>query len=573
MPKNCAVSECTRHAGQLAADNRRVSFYKFPSNDKEKLAQWLSNMKREKWVPSQYQYICSDHFTPESFEWRWGTRYLKADAKPTIFSFPEQPTKRKAVARSNGNKRQKKQLEAQSNEEKLVQEQSVPVQCPALTDSNALTVLTMSSESTCLTEATASSIIEFDKQKRKAVARSNGNKRQKKQLEAQSNEEKLLQEQSVPVQSPALTDSNALTVLTMSSESTCLTEATASPSIIEFDKVVMSSVDPCDKCISETITQSALSNVVANSFNPMQIDKDGPSHTLLEQSVLPFENVAAIETVQLASTLASIETEGITAIMPFVKTLQFTPMQTCDESESEFTSIEIVLPEQDQQNVETLSAIQQNPPKPELSTIVTPAFKTVTALVVDSTSQVLLPTNLSSQTSQLLIAAAEPLKAVSNFETAVTLPSTLIMPMISTPPVDQSHTATPPVPVIAATETVTTTQSDTQEIQDEHSYHKNDLTIEQLEEIVATLQKKVKVIQQRERRNSARLKAMENLVDQLKKENVTSEEKLKIMKMTCSQTNAQAINPSNTVLVICEANDNLIYTLQLSPIEDDDDVI
>ncbi|XP_078287257.1 uncharacterized protein LOC144611835 isoform X3 [Rhinoraja longicauda] len=573
MPKNCAVSECTRHAGQLAADNRRVSFYKFPSNDKEKLAQWLSNMKREKWVPSQYQYICSDHFTPESFEWRWGTRYLKADAKPTIFSFPEQPTqKRKAVARSNGNKRQKKQLEAQSNEEKLVQEQSVPVQCPALTDSNALTVLTMSSESTCLTEATASSIIEFDK-KRKAVARSNGNKRQKKQLEAQSNEEKLLQEQSVPVQSPALTDSNALTVLTMSSESTCLTEATASPSIIEFDKVVMSSVDPCDKCISETITQSALSNVVANSFNPMQIDKDGPSHTLLEQSVLPFENVAAIETVQLASTLASIETEGITAIMPFVKTLQFTPMQTCDESESEFTSIEIVLPEQDQQNVETLSAIQQNPPKPELSTIVTPAFKTVTALVVDSTSQVLLPTNLSSQTSQLLIAAAEPLKAVSNFETAVTLPSTLIMPMISTPPVDQSHTATPPVPVIAATETVTTTQSDTQEIQDEHSYHKNDLTIEQLEEIVATLQKKVKVIQQRERRNSARLKAMENLVDQLKKENVTSEEKLKIMKMTCSQTNAQAINPSNTVLVICEANDNLIYTLQLSPIEDDDDVI
>ncbi|XP_055519674.1 THAP domain-containing protein 5-like isoform X2 [Leucoraja erinacea] len=502
MPKNCAVRECTRHAGQLAADNRRISFYKFPSNDKERLAQWLSNMKREKWVPSQYQYICSEHFTPESFEWRWGTRYLKAGAKPTIFSFPEQPTKRKAVARSNGNKRQKKRLEAQTNEEELLQ-----------------------------------------------------------------------QEQTVPVQSP---DSKALTVLTMSSESTCLTEVTASASIIEFDKVVMSSVDPCDKCISETITPSttALSNEVVNYFKPLQMNKDGPSHTLLEeQSVLPFENVAAIETVQLASTLASIETEGITAIMPSVKTLQFTPMQTCDDSESELTLIEIVLPEQDQQNVETLSAIQQDLPTPELSTIVTSAFKNVTALAVDSTSQVLSPTNLSSQTSQLLTAAAEPLKAVSTFQTEVTLPSTLIMPIISTPPVDQNHTATPPAPVIAEAETVLTTQNDTQEVQDEHSYHKNDLTIEQLEEIVATLQKKVKVIQQRERRNSARLKAMENLVDQLKKENVISEEKLKIMEMTCSQTNAQVINPSNTVMVICEDNGNLIYTLQESPIEDDDDVL
>ncbi|XP_051900308.1 THAP domain-containing protein 5-like isoform X2 [Pristis pectinata] len=451
------------------------------------------------------QYICSEHLLLKALNGGWGTRYLKADAVPTIFSFPEQPTKRRAVARSNGNKRQKKRLEAQSNEE-----------------------------------------------------------------------EPLQQKQTVPVQSPALTEPNALTVLTLPTESTCLTEAAASTSVTEFDKVIISSVDPCDESISETITPSttSLPSVAANSFGSLQIAKDGPSQTLLEeQSVLPFENVAAIETVQLASTLASIDTVGATAMMPSVETLQFTPMQACDEPESTFTSIEIVLPAQDQQDIETLSSFQQEPPTPVLSTIATPAFENVTALAVESTSQVLSPTNLSSQTSHLLTAATEPLKSVSAFETVLTLPSTLIVPIMSTLPVVQSHAAIPPEPIIAAVETVMTTQSDTQEVQGEHSYYKNDLTIEQLEEIVASLQKKVKVIQQRERRNSARLKAMENLVNQLKKENVISEEKLKIMEMTCSQTTAQVMNTSSTVTVTCEDNGNIIYTLQQPPIEECDHVL
>ncbi|XP_072125891.1 uncharacterized protein [Mobula birostris] len=493
MPKNCAVIECSRNAGQLAADNRRISFYKFPSNDKERLAQWLSNMRREKWVPSQYQYICSEHFTPESFEWRWGTRYLKADAVPTIFSFPEQPTKRKAIARSNGNKRQKQKLEAQSKEE-------------------------------------------------------------------------LLQpEEAVPDRSPALTESHALTILTMPTESTRLTGATTSNSLTEFDKV-----DPCDDSISQKMTTNttSLPNTAVNSFGSLQIAKVEPSQTLLEeQSVLPFENVAAIETVQLASTLASIDAVGTTTMLPSVETLQFTPMQPCDEPKSTFTSIEIVLPAQDQQDVETLSSFQE-PPTPVLSAIATPAFENVDALAVESTSQSLSPTNLPSQTPHLLTAATEPLKSVSAFETVLTLPSSLIMPIMSTLPVDPNHSAIAPETIIAAVETVVTTQRDTQEVQDEHSYYKNDLTVEQLEEIVARLQKKVKVIQQRERRNSARLKAMENLVDQLRKENIISEEKLKIMEMTCSQTNGQAMNPSGTFTVICEDDGNLIYTLQQSPIED-----
>lgn len=46
-------------------------------------------MKRDSWVPSKYQFLCSDHFTPDSLDIRWGIRYLKQNAIPTIFSLPE----------------------------------------------------------------------------------------------------------------------------------------------------------------------------------------------------------------------------------------------------------------------------------------------------------------------------------------------------------------------------------------------------------------------------------------------------------------------------------------------------
>uniref|UniRef100_A0A8D2B3B8 THAP domain-containing protein 5 n=1 Tax=Sciurus vulgaris TaxID=55149 RepID=A0A8D2B3B8_SCIVU len=63
--------------------------FRFPLHDKERLEKWLKNMKRDSWVPSKYQFLCSDHFTPDSLDIRWGIRYLKQTAIPTIFSLPE----------------------------------------------------------------------------------------------------------------------------------------------------------------------------------------------------------------------------------------------------------------------------------------------------------------------------------------------------------------------------------------------------------------------------------------------------------------------------------------------------
>uniref|UniRef100_A0A8D1YXU1 THAP domain-containing protein 5 n=1 Tax=Sus scrofa TaxID=9823 RepID=A0A8D1YXU1_PIG len=100
MPRYCAAICCKNRRGRNNTD-RKLSFYPFPLHDKERLEKWLKNMKRDSWVPSKYQFLCSDHFTPDSLDIRWGIRYLKQTAIPTIFSLPEDnqekdPSKKKS---------------------------------------------------------------------------------------------------------------------------------------------------------------------------------------------------------------------------------------------------------------------------------------------------------------------------------------------------------------------------------------------------------------------------------------------------------------------------------------------
>ncbi|NWX05631.1 THAP5 protein, partial [Caloenas nicobarica] len=114
MPRYCAASCCKNRGGQTARDQRKLSFYPFPLHDKERLEKWLRNMKRDAWTPSKHQLLCSDHFTPDSLDVRWGIRYLKHTAVPTIFSSPgdeekgssqnkPQETKRKDPEEANTN--------------------------------------------------------------------------------------------------------------------------------------------------------------------------------------------------------------------------------------------------------------------------------------------------------------------------------------------------------------------------------------------------------------------------------------------------------------------------------------
>lgn len=59
---------------------------RFPLKDGARLQAWLQHMGCEHWVPSCHQHLCSEHFTPSCFQWRWGVRYLRPDAVPSIFS-------------------------------------------------------------------------------------------------------------------------------------------------------------------------------------------------------------------------------------------------------------------------------------------------------------------------------------------------------------------------------------------------------------------------------------------------------------------------------------------------------
>ncbi|RMC10085.1 hypothetical protein DUI87_12883 [Hirundo rustica rustica] len=123
MPRYCAATRCKNRGGQSAKDQRKLSFYPFPLHDKERLEKWLRNMKRDSWTPSKHQLLCSDHFTPDSLDVRWGIRYLKNTAVPTIFSSSDDEEKNSP---QNSPQQVKKENQEETN---VVSEQvSVPLE-------------------------------------------------------------------------------------------------------------------------------------------------------------------------------------------------------------------------------------------------------------------------------------------------------------------------------------------------------------------------------------------------------------------------------------------------------------
>lgn len=65
--------------------------------NKELLSQWVASMRRDKWQPTKYSYICSSHFEEKLMYTSTDRKQLLANAIPTIFSFPEHLQKPKAV--------------------------------------------------------------------------------------------------------------------------------------------------------------------------------------------------------------------------------------------------------------------------------------------------------------------------------------------------------------------------------------------------------------------------------------------------------------------------------------------
>ncbi|KAM9590838.1 THAP domain-containing protein 8-like isoform 1-T1 [Morphnus guianensis] len=124
MPKYSRAPHCSNAVGQARPPARRLSFYKFPLHDVARPWQWLTQMRRENWVPTRHQHLCSNHFEPSCFQYRWGIRYLRPDAIPTIF--PCGPPKRESPSTPPGTTQPKQPLPASSQEPVTLGQPAVP---------------------------------------------------------------------------------------------------------------------------------------------------------------------------------------------------------------------------------------------------------------------------------------------------------------------------------------------------------------------------------------------------------------------------------------------------------------
>ncbi|KAM4566174.1 THAP domain-containing protein 5-like [Odontesthes bonariensis] len=102
---------------------------------------------------------------------------------------------------------------------------------------------------------------------------------------------------------------------------------------------------------------------------------------------------------------------------------------------------------------------------------------------------------------------------------------------------------------------------------EEHCYHKNSLSKEQLEAIVGELQKKVKVLQQRHRRHLEKLVGLENTVSQLRQNNLLNEERLQLLERAYLQTSAAVSDTGETVTIIYEEDSAAFLYAPLSDAE------
>uniref|UniRef100_A0A667HLC2 Peroxynitrite isomerase THAP4 n=1 Tax=Lynx canadensis TaxID=61383 RepID=A0A667HLC2_LYNCA len=84
----------------------------FPLKDSKRLIQWLKAVQRDNWTPTKYSFLCSEHFTKDSFSKRLEDqhRLLKPTAVPSIFHLPEKKrstgghgrTRRKDTRKASG---------------------------------------------------------------------------------------------------------------------------------------------------------------------------------------------------------------------------------------------------------------------------------------------------------------------------------------------------------------------------------------------------------------------------------------------------------------------------------------
>ena len=100
MVNSCSAFGCTNKF----VKNGPKAFHKFPLKDKELCKKWVIALKRENFTPTKYSCICSDHFSPNAYNFHVPDKdfsainhvpRLKYDAVPSIFVFSKEKQSRK----------------------------------------------------------------------------------------------------------------------------------------------------------------------------------------------------------------------------------------------------------------------------------------------------------------------------------------------------------------------------------------------------------------------------------------------------------------------------------------------
>ncbi|KAM4771406.1 peroxynitrite isomerase THAP4 [Rhinophrynus dorsalis] len=81
----CAAPNCTNRQGK--EKKGVVSFHRFPLKDPERLSLWTAALQRSNWTPGPYSFLCSEHFSPDSFVPRMPDQHplLTINAVPSLF--------------------------------------------------------------------------------------------------------------------------------------------------------------------------------------------------------------------------------------------------------------------------------------------------------------------------------------------------------------------------------------------------------------------------------------------------------------------------------------------------------
>ncbi|XP_067897870.1 peroxynitrite isomerase THAP4-like [Heterodontus francisci] len=92
MVISCSAHCCTNRQGKVASS---ISFHRFPLKDAKRLAKWITAVGRTDWKPTKFSFLCSAHFTKDSFQKRQEDQHhrLKFNAVPSIFHFSEHQKK------------------------------------------------------------------------------------------------------------------------------------------------------------------------------------------------------------------------------------------------------------------------------------------------------------------------------------------------------------------------------------------------------------------------------------------------------------------------------------------------